>query len=152
MFISHSLKHNQTSNQSIINSIISDYILYYSINVYIKEIKMAHSDDATKVLEQAVPTANSDGDVTSWNITYSYEKNSYKTEFSADVLQVEEDGTENFTLQAPGDFTQAELIALLPISVWNDAYTSQYESVNPAEAAAVETTDNDFDVSTLAAS
>ena len=40
---------------------------------------MAHSDDATKVLEQAVPTANSDGDVTSWNITYSYEKNYSKT-------------------------------------------------------------------------
>lgn len=109
-----------------------------------------HSEDATKVLEEAIPTTNSDGNVVSWKVTYSYEKESYKTDFSEDILQVEEDETENFALQAPSKFTQAGLVALLPVYHWNDVYTSQYESVHPAVPAPVETTDNEFDVSTLA--
>ena len=32
---------------------------------------MAHSDDATKKLEKAIPTTNSDGKVVKWDITYS---------------------------------------------------------------------------------
>ncbi|MDB4681328.1 hypothetical protein OAE88_00310 [bacterium] len=112
---------------------------------------MAHSDDATKKLEKAIPTTNSDGKVIKWDITYSYDKNDYKVEYSHEVHQTEE-GDEKFTLQIPGSFTQASLVALLPLSHWNEIYNSQYGSIHPETEPAVETINSDFDVTTLSAS
>lgn len=112
---------------------------------------MAHSDDATKKLEKAIPTTNADGKVVKWDITYSYEKTNFKVEYTHEIHQTEE-GDEKFTLQIPGSFTQASLVALLPTSHWNEIYNSQYDSVHPETEAAVETTDIDFDVNSLSAS
>ena len=109
---------------------------------------MAHSNDATKKLEKATPTTNTDGKVVKWDISYSYTKGDYKSEYSHEVYQTEE-GDEKFTLQAPDSFTQASLIALLPISHWDEIFNSQYDSVHPETKAAVETIDADFDVTTL---
>ena len=110
---------------------------------------MAHADDATKTLTKAVPTKNADGNVTKWNITMSYDKNDYVVEYSHEVSQTNEDGDEVFTLQAPTSFSQADLIGLCPTDHWDNVYNSQYESTHPAEEAPVETTDNEFDLSTL---
>lgn len=112
---------------------------------------MAHSDDATKTLEKAVPTKNTDGNVVKWDITYSYEKNEYKSEYTHEAHQTE-DGEEVFALKAPTAFTQAELIALCPTDHWANVYNSQYESTHPEVAPAVETSDDEFDISTLSAS
>ena len=112
---------------------------------------MAHSDDATKKLEKAIPTTNSDGKVVKWDITYSYDKNDYKVEYSHEVNQTEE-GDEKFILQETSLFTQADLIALLPLSHWNEIYNSQYGSIHPETEPAVETINSDFDVTTLSAS
>ena len=109
---------------------------------------MAHSDDATKTLEKAVPTTNTDGNVVRWDLTYSYEKNEYKSEYSQEIHQTEE-GEEKFALKAPSAFTKSELVALLPISHWNNVYDSQYESTHPEVEPAAETTDGEFDVSAL---
>ena len=112
---------------------------------------MAHSDDATKKLEKAIPTKNADGNVIKWVLIYSYEKNEFKSEYSHEAHQTE-DGEEVFALKAPTAFTQAELIALCPTDHWADVYNSQYESTHAEVTPAVETTDDEFDVSTLSAS
>lgn len=109
---------------------------------------MAHSDDATKKIEKAIPTTNADGKVVKWDIEYSYTKEDYSSSYNSEIYQTEE-GDEKFTLQKPGAFKKKDLVALLPIESWNNIFNSQYESTH-SESSAVETTDSDFDVDSLA--
>lgn len=109
---------------------------------------MAHADDATKTLSKAVPTKDSEGNVTKWDISMTYNKNDYEVEYTHEVYQTE-DGEENFTSQAPSSFTKSDLTALCPTSHWDNIYNSQYESTHPEVEPAVETADNDFDVNSL---
>ena len=110
---------------------------------------MAHSDDATKKLEKAVPTLNSDGKVIKWDIDYSYTKGDYSVTYSEEKHQTEE-SVEQFDLKAPSEFKKSDLVALCPTSNWDQVFNSQYESTHPETAPAVETRDDDFDVDTLA--
>ena len=109
----------------------------------------------TKTITRAIPYVNSGNKVDKWEIEMTYENNNegdatyYKSIFSTSVRQkdVDLDGNEttNFTLKAKGSWTNANLVAICPISQWDDVFASQVDSVitNPPTQS---TPDNDFNV------
>jgi len=109
---------------------------------------MAHSDDATKEWVSAIPTKNSDGNVTRWHCKYKYTlavsgKDDFVHTFRNDI-RIESPS------KAPASYTKAELLTLMDKDHWDDMFNKKYAyhiSVKP-----VETTDASFDVSTLSAS
>ena len=101
---------------------------------------MAHADDATKAWVAATPKVNADGNVIEWNCKYNYTLNSFSHTF---------DKTEKIDVpsKAPGSYTKAELLTLMDKDHWDDMFNKKYATWTAD--AVVETTDKDFDVSTL---
>ena len=105
----------------------------------------------TKAITKCVPFVNSNSKVDNWNITMTYKNDSegdatyYTSEFSVNVPQVDPNGTTNYTLKAKGDWTNAQLVAICPVSHWDAVFASQVDSVitNPP---AVSTPDQAFSV------
>ena len=105
----------------------------------------------TKAITKCVPFVNSNSKVDNWNITMTYKNDSegdatyYTSTFSINVPQADRDGTTNYTLKAKGDWTNAQLVAICPISQWDAVFASQVDSVitNPP---AVSTPDQAFSV------
>ena len=105
----------------------------------------------TKAITKCVPFVNSNSKVNEWDITMKYENDSegdatyYTSNFVVNVPQLKDDGSANFTLKAKGSWTNAQLVALCPVSAWDAVFASQVDSVitNPP---AVSTPDNDFNV------
>jgi len=105
----------------------------------------------TKAITKCVPFVNSNNKVDKWDITMKYENDSegdatyYTSNFVVNVPQLKDDGSANFTLKAKGSWTNAQLVALCPVSQWDTVFASQVDSVitNPP---AVSTADNDFNV------
>ena len=109
----------------------------------------------TKTITSCIPYVNSNSKVDTWDITMKYENDSegdstyYTTEFSITVNQtdtnIDGSATTNFTLKAKGSWTNAQLVALCPVSHWDTIFASQVDSVitNPP---AVSTADADFNV------
>ena len=106
---------------------------------------MAHSDNATKAWVSAIPTKNSDGNVTEWMLNYKYTlavagKDDYIKIFN---IYVKIDTPS----KAPASYTKAELLTLMNKDHWDDMFTKKYAGHIASQP--VITTDTDFDVSGL---
>ena len=105
----------------------------------------------SKAIVKCVPYVNSSSKVDKWDIEMKYENDSegdstyYTTTFSISVPQLDDDGNANFTLKAKGSWSNANLVAICPVSQWDAVFASQVDSVitNPP---AVSSPDNDFSV------
>ena len=105
----------------------------------------------TKTITSCTPYINSSNKVDKWDIDMKYENGSegdstyYTSTFSITVPQLDKDGNANFTLKAKSSWTNANLVAICPVSHWDTVFASQVDSVitNPPT---VSTPDNDFNV------
>ena len=101
----------------------------------------------TKAITKCTPYVNSNSKVDRWDIEMKYENGSegdstyYTSTFSTTVNQTDtnSDGntTTNFTLKAKGSWSNADLVALCPVSQWDTVFASQVDSVitnPPAES------------------
>ena len=89
----------------------------------------------TKTITSCTPYVNSSSKVDKWDITMKYENDSegdstyYTSEFSTTVEQLDRDGNANFTLKAKSSWTNANLVAICPVSHWDTVFASQVDSV-----------------------
>ena len=93
----------------------------------------------TKTITKCTPYENASSKVDKWNIEMKYENDSegdstyYTSTFSTTVNQTDTnlDGstTTNFTLKAKGSWTNANLVAICPVSKWDTIFASQVDSV-----------------------
>ena len=109
----------------------------------------------TKAITSCTPYMNSNSKVDKWDIEMKYENDSegdatyYSSRFSVTVDQKDTDAegnvTTNFTLKAKGSWSNADLVALCPVSTWDTIFASQVDSVitNPPTES---TPDNEFNV------
>ena len=97
----------------------------------------------TKTITKCTPYVNSNSKVDKWSITMKYENDSegdstyYTSTFNIIVPQLDEDGNANFTLKAKSSWTNANLVAICPVSHWDTVFASQVDSVitnPPAES------------------
>ena len=105
----------------------------------------------SKAIVKCIPYENSSSKVDKWDIEMKYENDSegdstyYTTTFSISVPQLDDDGNANFTLKAKGSWSNANLVALCPVSQWDAVFASQVDSVITSPPA-VSSPDNDFSV------
>ena len=109
----------------------------------------------TKTITKCTPYENASSKVDKWEIEMTYENDSegdatyYTSTFSTTVNQTDtnSDGTTttNFTLKAKGSWTNANLVAICPVSEWDVVFASQVDSVitNPLVES---TPDSEFSV------
>ena len=105
----------------------------------------------SKAIVKCIPYENSASKVDKWAIEMKYENDSegdstyYTTTFKTIVPQLDEEGNANFTLKAKGSWSNANLVAICPVSQWDAVFASQVDSVitNPPAAS---TPDNGFSV------
>ena len=109
----------------------------------------------TKTITKCTPYINSSSKVDKWDIQMKYENGSegdstyYTSTFQTTVNQTETDAsgntTTNFSLKAKGSWSNADLVAICPVSHWETVFASQVDSVitNPPTQS---TPDNDFNV------
>ena len=111
----------------------------------------------TKTLTGAIPYENTSDEVERWELQVVYTQGTegtsdyYESNFNCSVHAEETDPdgstTTNFTELDKTAWSLADLLALCPISHWDDIFDSQYDSVitNPPEVC---TRDNDFVIPT----
>jgi len=105
----------------------------------------------TKAITKCVPYVNSSSKVDKWDIEMTYQNDSegdstyYTSSFRTTVPQLDDDGNANFTLKAKSSWTNANLVAICPVSEWDVVFASQVDSVvtNPTVQS---TPDSDFNV------
>ena len=105
----------------------------------------------SKAIVSCTPYINSSSKVDKWNIEMKYENDNegdstyYTSTFQKTIEQLDKDGNANFTLKAKGSWTNAQLVALCPVSQWDTVFASQVDSVitNPPTLS---TPDTDFNV------
>ena len=110
----------------------------------------------TKAITKCTPYLNSSSKVDRWDIEMTYENdnegdaNYYRSKFTTTVEQKDYDidgnvTATNFTLKAKGSWSNADLVAICPVSHWDTVFAEQFDSVitNPP---AVSTPDNEFNV------
>ena len=110
----------------------------------------------TKTITSCTPYINSSSKVDKWDIEMTYKNDSegdstyYTSTFSTtvnqkDVNSVTGSETTNFTLKAKGSWSNADLVAICPVSHWDTVFASQVDSVitNPPVES---TPDNSFNV------
>ena len=93
----------------------------------------------TKAITKCTPYENASSKVDKWEIEMKYENGSegdstyYTSTFSTTVEQsvTDLDGntTTNFTLKAKGSWSNANLVAICPVSQWDAVFASQVDSV-----------------------
>ena len=93
----------------------------------------------TKAITSCTPYVNSSSKVDKWVIEMKYENGSegdstyYTSTFSTTVNQTDTDAdgstTTNFTLKAKSSWTNANLVAICPVSHWDSVFASQVDSV-----------------------
>lgn len=111
----------------------------------------------TKTLTGATPYENTSDEIEHWELEVTYTQGTegtsdyYESNFNETVHAEETDingsTTTNFTELDKTAWSLADLLALCPISHWDDIFDSQYDSVitNPPEVC---TPDNDFVIPT----
>ena len=109
----------------------------------------------SKKIVKCVPYENSSSKVDKWDIEMKYENDSegdstyYTSTFSTVVEQKDTDAdgnvTTNFTLKAKGSWSNADLVAICPVSQWDAVFASQVASVVTSPPA-VSSPDNGFSV------
>ena len=89
----------------------------------------------SKKLVKTTPYVKS-SKVEKWHLEMQYENDSegdatyYTTTFNADVEATDSlTGASNFTKAAKGSFSNADLVALCPVSQWDAVFASQVDSV-----------------------
>jgi|TARA_R110000796_G_scaffold116345_1_gene228838 hypothetical protein len=90
----------------------------------------------TKAITKCIPYVNSSNKVDKWHIEMTYENDSegdatyYKSVFRRVVNQAEN----GFTLKAKNSWSNADLVAICPVSQWDIVFDSQVDSTitNPA--------------------
>ena len=105
----------------------------------------------TKAIINCIPYVNSSSKVDKWDIEMKYENDSegdstyYTSTFNVTVPQLDDAGNTNFTLKAKGSWSNADLVAICPVSQWDAVFASQVDSVitNPPTLS---TPDQDFNV------
>jgi hypothetical protein len=93
----------------------------------------------TKAIISCTPYVNSSSKVDKWDIEMKYENDNegdstyYTSTFNITVNQTDTnpDGstTTNFTLKAKGSWSNADLVAICPVSHWDTVFASQVDSV-----------------------
>ena len=89
----------------------------------------------TKTITACTPYETSSSKVDKWNIEMKYENDSegdstyYTSTFNTTVNQLDDDGNANFTLKAKSSWTNANLVAICPVSEWDVVFASQVDSV-----------------------
>ena len=89
----------------------------------------------TKAITKCTPYENASSKVDKWSIEMKYENDSegdstyYTSTFAITVPQLDDDGNANFTLKAKGSWTNANLVAICPVSEWDVVFASQVDSV-----------------------
>jgi hypothetical protein len=93
----------------------------------------------TKAIVSCTPYVNSFNKVDKWDIEMKYENDNegdstyYTSTFNTTVNQTDTnaDGstTTNFTLKAKSSWTNANLVAICPVSHWDTVFASQVDSV-----------------------
>ena len=93
----------------------------------------------TKTITKCTPYINSSSKVDKWDIYMKYENDSegdatyYTSTFSTIVNQADTnyDGstTTNFTLKGKDSWSNADLVAICPVSHWDIVFASQVDSV-----------------------
>ena len=93
----------------------------------------------TKSIISCTPYLNSSSKVDKWDIEMTYTNDSegdstyYVSTFNTTVNQTDTnaDGstTTNFTLKAKSSWTNANLVAICPVSQWDTVFASQVDSV-----------------------
>ncbi len=106
------------------------------------------SDTATKKIHSAIPTLAADGSVIRWEIIVSYSKDSLEFKYNQEVFWMEE-GQEMFEPNKPNEFSQSELMSLVPLKSWDAIFDSQYLSLQPQQDQNELTVDKDFDIKKL---
>lgn len=107
----------------------------------------AHAHDTVYELSKAVPTVKENGNVKTWELSVKFScdhpdhDDCISTEFG-NTVDVESEE------KAPGDFTKAELLALLNIDHFCAVFDSMYGSLTTPPAEVV-TRVGDFDINSL---
>ena len=93
----------------------------------------------SKTIISCTPYVNSSSKVDKWDIQMKYENDSegdstyYTSTFTTTVNQTDTDSsgntTTNFTLKAKSSWTNANLVAICPVSQWDAVFASQVDSV-----------------------
>ena len=93
----------------------------------------------TKAITKCTPYENASSKVDKWDIEMKYENGSegdstyYTSTFNTIVEQSVTDSsgntTTNFTLKAKRSWTNANLVAICPVSQWDTVFASQVDSV-----------------------
>jgi hypothetical protein len=93
----------------------------------------------TKTITKCVPYINSSSKVDKWDIEMTYKNDNegdstyFTSIFNITVPQTDTDAngntTTNFTLKAKGSWTNANLVAICPVSHWDTVFASQVDSV-----------------------
>jgi len=89
----------------------------------------------SKAITKCVPYVNSSSKVDKWDIEMTYTNDSegdstyYVSTFSTTVPQLDSAGNANFTLKAKSSWTNANLVAICPVSHWDTVFASQVDSV-----------------------
>jgi hypothetical protein len=89
----------------------------------------------TKTIVSCTPYVNSSSKVDKWDIEMKYENDSegdatyYTSSFNTTIKQLDNDGNANFTLKAKGSWSNANLVAICPVSKWDEVFASQVDSV-----------------------
>ena len=92
-----------------------------------------------------------DGNVVSWDIEIQYEDGEedtyFTSSFSNSVSSTDPNGEEVFEEKAKGEWTLAEIMALIPTDHWDKVFASQYDTVitNPP---VIPVADNAFELPT----
>ena len=85
----------------------------------------------TKAITSCTPYVNSSSKVDKWDIEMKYENDNegdstyYTSTFSTTVEQ----SVNGFTLKAKGSWSNADLVAICPVSHWDTVFASQVDSV-----------------------
>ena len=107
----------------------------------------------TKTLTSAIPFENTSDEIEHWELEVTYTQGTegtsdyYESNFNetvhAEETNLDGSTTTYFTELDKTAWSLADLLALCPISHWDDIFDSQYDSVitNPPEVC---TPDNDF--------
>ena len=111
----------------------------------------------TKTLTSAIPFENTSDEIEHWELEVTYTQGTegtsdyYESNFNetvhAEETNLDGSTTTYFTELDKTAWSLADLLALCPISQWDDVFDSQYDSVitNPPEVC---TPDNDFVIPT----
>ena len=104
----------------------------------------------TRTMTGATPYEQ-DGNVVRWDIEVKYEDGEedtyFTSSFSNSVSSIDPNGVEIFEEKAKGEWTLAEITALMPLDKWDNVFALQYDSVitNPP---VIPVADNAFELPT----